>query len=160
MATLSPFIKTVPSSSSTSMITNHSGTITKTSPSGCLSLLSSDIEEDLGILDLNAREFNYICRQEYWLLNDDEYNPETNFSYDIVLEWIDGYTPMKSDEDYKKFFHVTNNDNNHHRFQHNLSINGHNSHRNHLTPSMFYILIIYYCLIREFFFFSISSKWL
>ncbi|KAH7646456.1 hypothetical protein HUG17_1994 [Dermatophagoides farinae] len=134
MATLSPFIKTVPSSSSTSMITNHSGTITKTSPSGCLSLLSSDIEEDLGILDLNAREFNYICRQEYWLLNDDEYNPETNFSYDIVLEWIDGYTPMKSDEDYKKFFHVTNNDNNHHRFQHNLSINGHNSHRNHLTP--------------------------
>lgn len=133
MATLSPFIKTASSSS----IINHSGTttITKTSPSGRLSLLSSDIEEDLGILDLNSNEFQYIHRHEYWLLNDDEYDPKIHLSYDILLEWIDGYLPMKSYDDYKKFFHI----NNFSRDSTSSSIinDQNNSHRNQLTPGKF-----------------------
>lgn len=73
-----------------------------------LTLLSSDIEEDLGFIDINDSKFDYIARDEYWLLNDDEYNSEIHISYENVLEWLESYPKTPLDDNYLKLL-VKNN---------------------------------------------------
>lgn len=77
----------------------------KTSPvaSGRLSLLSSDVEDDLGLIDFEDPQFNFISRDEFWLLTDDEYDPKVH-STDITLEWLEEF----STKDVSDFFTVSN----------------------------------------------------
>lgn len=74
-----------------------------------LSLLSSDIEEDLGFIDINDSKFDYIARDEYWLLNDDEYNLEIQVSYETVLEWLESYPKTELNDNCLKVLVKNNN---------------------------------------------------
>lgn len=77
----------------------------KTSPisPGRLSLLSSDVEEDPCLIDFDNSQFDFIVRDEFWLLNNDEYDPTTH-SYKLASEWIDIF-PLK---DVDEYFHISN----------------------------------------------------
>lgn len=89
MATLSSFIKTAPLSSQTPSL-NLTFSKFCSPNSNRLSLLSSDIEEDLGFLDINTSEYDHISRDEFWLLKDDEYDSNLH-QYNSALNWIETY---------------------------------------------------------------------
>lgn len=72
----------------------------KTSPlkTGRLSLLGSDIEEDLGLIDFNDPQFDFLSRNDYWPFENINCNDyETS---DAALEWISSHFAPQDHDPY------------------------------------------------------------
>ena len=71
----------------------------KTSPlkTGRLSLLSSDIEEESDLLDLDDPQFDFVAKDEFYLL---ETPAEEIKSYEIIAEWLSSVFPHKDVDPY------------------------------------------------------------
>lgn len=90
--TLPPFANdSTVQTSSTSLISPR-----MTFKSTSVSLLPSDIEEDLELLDLNSNEFQYISKDEYWLYEDGVDRSDWA-TYKQLEEWIDQVATLDDD---------------------------------------------------------------
>lgn len=66
-----------------------------TPSTGRLSLLSSDIEEDLQILDLNSPQFDFVSRPFWWLT--DAHHEDDR--HEAALQWINSYEGVLEGDD-------------------------------------------------------------
>ena len=66
---------------------------------GRLSLLSSDIEEDLGLIDFNESQFEFLSEENiYWLFDYENDDSSFDLPYDIAFEWLNSvFTPQDND---------------------------------------------------------------